>query len=78
MNKRDIPPEKLSQLLQMAGNDPKLQQSLRRGDFEGAIRSLPPKDAQTVRSILSDPKQLQSVLASPEAQKLIQQIKKGK
>ena len=78
MNKRDIPPEKLSELYRMAGSDPKLQQSLKKGDFEGAIRSLSPQDAQLVRGILSDPKKVQSILASPEAQKLIRQIKNGK
>lgn len=78
MNKRDISPEKLNELFKMANSDPKLQQSLRRGDFEGAIRSLSPQDAQTVRNILADPKRLQNILASQEAQKLIQQIKNGK
>ena len=78
MNKRDIPPEKLNELYRMAGSDPKLQQYLRKGDFEGALRCLPAQDAQMIKEILSDPKKLKAVLASPEVQKMIRQLKNGK
>ena len=77
MNKRDIPPEKLNELYRMAGSDPKLQQYLRKGDFEGALRCLPEQDAQMIKGILSDPKKLKAVLASPEVQKMIRQLKNG-
>lgn len=77
MNRREIPPEKLNELFKMAGSSPKLQQSLRQGKLQEALNSLSPQDARTVRSILADPKQLQSILASPEAQELIRQIKNG-
>ena len=78
MNKRDIPPEKLNELYRMAGSGPKLQQYLRKGDFEGALRCLPKQDAQMIQGILSDPKKLKAVLASPEVQKMIRQLKNGK
>ena len=78
MNKRDIPPEKLNELYRMAGSDPKLQQYLRKGDYEGALRSLPPQDAQLIKGILSDPKKLKAVLSTPEVQQLIRQLKNGK
>ena len=78
MNKRDIPPEKLNELYQMATTDPKLRQMLQKGDFEGALRALPQKDAQLIKGILSDPKKLKAVLSLPEVQSLIRQLKAKK
>ena len=78
MNKRDIPPEKLNELYRIAGSDPKLRESLRKGDLDGALKTLSPQDAQMVKEILADPKKLRSILSSPQAQQLIKQIKTGK
>lgn len=75
MNRREIPQEKLGELLRMAGSNPQVKKNLQQGNLEGVLKSLPAQDAQTVRNILSDPKQLQSILASPQVQQLIKQLK---
>ena len=78
MNRREIPQEKLGELLRMAGSNPQVKKNLQQANLEGVLKSLPAQDAQTVRNILSDPKQLQSILASPQVQQLIKQLKNGK
>ena len=78
MNIRDIPPEKRNELYRMASSDPKLQERLRKGDLEGALNCLPPKDAQMIKGILADPKKVRAILADPQVQQLIRQLKKGK
>lgn len=74
-SRRDIPPDKVSELLKMAGSDPKIQNSLKRGNLNEVLNSLPAQDAQMVRGILNDPIRLQRILSTPEAQQLMKQLK---
>ena len=71
----EIPPEKVNELLKMAGSDPKIQQSLKRGNLNEVLSNLPAQDAQMVRSVLNNPIQLQRILSTPEAQQLMKQLK---
>lgn len=74
-SRRDIPPDKVNELLKMVGSDPKLQNSLKQGNINEVLGSLPAQDAQMVRGILGDPIRLKQILASPEAQQLMKQLK---
>ncbi len=74
-NGKNLPLDRVNELLRMAGSDPKLQNSLRQGNINEVLGSLPPQDAQMVRGILNDPARLKQVLASPEAQQLMKQLK---
>lgn len=75
ISRSDIPPDKINDLLKKVGNDPKLQNSLKQGNLNDVLGSLPPQEAQMVRNVLNDPKQLRSILSTPEAQQLMKQLK---
>ena len=43
-NGKNLPPDRVNELLRMAGSDPKLQNSLRQGNINEVLGSLPPQD----------------------------------
>ncbi len=82
-NTPDLSPDKMEQLLQLAGKkmgtDPrKLQQQLEQGAFDDAIRGLNQNQQAMFHQVLQDPKALEQLLSTPKAQQLLRTLMGGK
>lgn len=76
MSNFNIPDEKLSAMLNMAGNklgrDPEeLRSKLQSGDVNGVLNGLDPKSAGQINNILKDPKALEAMMGNPAVKNLL-------
>lgn len=82
-NTPNISPEKLNELLNLAGKkmgtDPmKLKNQLEQGAFNDVLKNVSPQQSQNINKVLSDPKALEALLNSPKAKLLLQSLMGGK
>lgn len=79
MNQTPTPQQKKALLRNAAGQLGMTPEALRSAMQSGAVmQQLPPEDARMLQQALADPKMAARVLASPEAQALMQQLFGGK
>ncbi len=82
INPNNMSPEKLNMLLNMAGkklgvNPNSLKSSLESGDLKGVMNGMNPEAAQKFNNIVSNPKELEKIMNSPQAQELIKKLMEG-
>lgn len=83
INPNNMSPDKLNMLLNMAGkrlgvNPNALKSSLQNGDLGSAVNGMSPDAAQKFNNIVSNPKELEKLMNSPQAQELIKKLMEGK
>lgn len=83
MEQRDLNKEKVELLLNKAsrklGCSPsELQAQLQKGQLDAALKNVTPEQSAKINRLISNPKALDEVLKSPQAQALIKQLTQGK
>lgn len=79
-NKNSIDPQKINQLLNMAGKQfgvapQALRRQLENRDFHSLQNGLTPQQQKELNSLLSDPKKIQQLVNSPELNSLLNKIR---
>lgn len=83
MNNQNLDSKKLNELIGMAsqklGTDPqKLKAQLEKGAFDDVIKNLNSKQSNQINQLLNNPKALEQVLNTPQAQKLLRDLMGGR
>lgn len=83
MNNQNLDSKKLDELLGIAGRklgaDPqKLKSQLEQGAFDDVIKNLNSKQSNQLGQLLNNPKALEMMLSTPQAQKLLRDLMGGK
>lgn len=82
-NKENFNSEQIKFLLENAGkkmgaNPEILKQQLKNGNVNDIIGSMPPDKAAKINKILSNPKAIEEIMNTPQAQELLKKLKGGK
>ncbi len=79
-NKNSIDPQKINQLLNMAGKQfgispQTLRRQLENRDFNSLQNALTPQQQKELNTLLSDPTKIQQLINSPELHSLLNKIR---
>ncbi len=82
MNRNKINPQALNTLLGIAskqlGTNPKdLENQLKSGSLDTALKGMPKEDVQKLQNVLSNPKSTEKILSTPQAKAILDKLTKG-
>ncbi|MGN1114008.1 MAG: hypothetical protein ACI4RC_02665 [Oscillospiraceae bacterium] len=82
MNRNKINPQALNTLLGIAskqlGTNPKdLENQLKSGSLDTALKGMPKEDVQKLQNVLSNPKSAEKILSTPQAKAILDKLTKG-
>ncbi|MGN0692648.1 MAG: hypothetical protein ACI4K7_09905 [Oscillospiraceae bacterium] len=81
MKMNNIDPQKMNALLNVVGSKlnmspEQLRRELEAGKFDNALSSMKPAEAEKFNAVMKNPKLLDSIMSTPQAQELYRKLKK--
>ncbi|MGN1416633.1 MAG: hypothetical protein ACI4XF_07310 [Oscillospiraceae bacterium] len=83
MKMNNVDPQKMNALLNVVGNKlnmspEQLRKELEAGKFDSAINNMKPAEAEKFNAVMKNPKLLDSIMSTPQAQELYRKLTGGK
>lgn len=83
MKMNNVDPQKMNALLSIVGSKlnmspEQLRRELESGKFDNAISSMKPAEAEKFNAVIKNPKLLDSIMSTPQAQELYKKLTGGK
>lgn len=83
MKMNNVDPQKMNALLQVVGgklNIPpeQLKKELESGKFDSALNGMKPSEAEKFNAVMKNPKLLDSIMSTPQAQELYKKLTEKK